>query len=200
MLRKILIGSLCALALVACGKTIDGVLTNSEALTFNVKNKQIALPAGKYETSIKFASKTEVRLEIAVPGQKNIVVPFKVLKSAPLPQENGTFELLAQDSGQPYDVAGSVKTINVDTQEQSNQESCSYTVYQQNCSYNPQGVPVCYSVPYTIYGWRDVRFFDRSTTQDVTFNLLTATKSTAGAFSASQKSNSRIYTYQGACR
>lgn len=200
MLRQILVGALCTLALVACGKTIDGLLTNTEALTFNVKDKAFSLPVGQWETAIKFASKTEVRLDITVPGQKNTVVAFKVLKSNPLPQENGTFELLAQDSGQPYDVSGSVATTHVDSQEQWQQEGCTYQTYRTECHYQPNGAPVCYSIPYTVQGWRDVRFFNRDSTQTVDFNLLTATKSTPGAFKAVDQSSRRVYTMQGQCR
>lgn len=200
MLRKILVGVLCTLALVACGKTIDGLLTNSETLTFNVKGKAVPVPAGHWQTAIKFVSKKEVKLNIEIPGQPNVEASFKVLKSNPLPQENGTFELLSQDSGQPYDVSGSVKTTNVDSQEQWQQESCTYQTYNTVCQPTPNGGTSCYSVPYTIQGWRDVRFFIRDTTQEIEFNLLTATKATAGSFTAVDKDSRRIYTMQSMCR
>src|SRR4051812_34216034 len=116
MLRKFFVGALCILSIVACTKTVDGVLANAEALTFNVGSKTLSVPAGRWETRIKFAGKKEIKLEVTVPGQKNTDVVFKVLKGTPLPQENGTFELLAADSGQPYDVNGSVKTTYVDSQ------------------------------------------------------------------------------------
>jgi len=199
MLRKILVGAMCTLALVACGKTIDGLLTNSEALSFNVKGKSVAVPVGRWETSIKFASKKEVKLNIAIPGRDNVEASFKVLKSNPLPQENGTFELLSQDSGQPYDVSGSVKTTHVDSQEQWQQETCTYQTNYTQCNYTPNGT-TCYSVPQTVYGWRQVRFFVRDTTQEVEFNLLTATRSTAGSFNAVDKDSQKIYTMQSVCR
>jgi len=107
MLRKFMIGALCTLAVVACNKTVDGVLTNSETLTFSAKKGTATLPAGQWEAALKFPSKKEVKLNVTIPNQKNALeVSFKVPKGAPLPQENGSFELSSKLSGQPYDVNG----------------------------------------------------------------------------------------------
>lgn len=198
MLRKLLVGTLCTLSLLACGKTVDGLLTNSSVLTFNMKkNKTASVPAGRWETQIKFPSKKEVKLEIkSATGETE--VSFKVPKSAPLPTENGDFELLSTLSGQPYDVKGSVKTTHVDSDERWEWESCTYQVQREECYFNGHH-HVCRWVNYNVQGSRNVRYFIRQTTQDVTFNLLTASR-TLGAFAGTERSTERVYTQTGMCR
>jgi hypothetical protein len=199
MLRKLLVGVACVLSAVACTKTIDGVLTNSEALTFNVKNKSVSIPAGRWETTVKIPGKKEVKLVITTQNNQKTEVSFKVLSSAPLPQENGTFELLAADSGQPYNVNGSVKTTHVDSETQWQTESCMYQVQRQECYHTPQGNE-CHWVTYDVQGFREVEFFMRDTTQVVEFNLMNVDKSTPGEFSGTDQHSERIYKYQSACR
>lgn len=199
MLRKLSIGLVCAFAIVACSNTINGVLESKEALTFNVKKKAVSIPAGKYETKVK-AAKKEVTLEIKVPGQKKATeVSFKVPKGAQLPENNGEFVLTADQSGQPYDVKGSIKTTHVDGPERWDWESCTYEVQRQECWYQG-GQPVCRWVYYTVHGQRDSRYFIRDTTQVVAFDLVNATAAAAGSFSGTDRYSQRIYTYQGMCR
>lgn len=199
MLRKLSLGLVCALAIAACSNTINGVLVANQTLTFNAK-KAAPLAPGKYEAALK-ASKKEVKLSIDVPGQKKATeVSFKVPKSVSLPQENGSFELLAEQSGQPYDVKGTVKTVHVDGQEKWDWESCTYQAQRQECYYGHNGHPQCYIVTYTVHGTRNVRYFVRNTTQSMDVNLLTATRAAAGNFNATEYSTSRVYTATGACR
>ncbi len=201
MLRKLTLAVLCLFAVTACDKTIDGVLKNSENLTFNVKKKQTTIAPGQWASTIKFKSKKEVALEIQVPEQKKpTVVSFKVPKNAPLPQENGDFELLAAQSGQPYDVQGFVKTSHIDSEEKWSWESCTYQVRRQECYYDSHGRPYCRWVYYDVHGQRDVRYFVRQSTQNIEFNLLNSTNAAAGTFNGTERRSERVYTYTGVCR
>lgn len=201
MVRKVLIGAFCALAIVACSKTVDGLLTNKEALTFNVKKGASTIPAGRWNAQIKIVSKKEVQLAVAIPGQNSAVeASFKVPKHVKLPQGNGTFELESQDSGQPYDVQGEVSSTHEDSPERWETEPCSYQVQHQVCNHGPNG-PVCWTEIYTVQGWRDSRYFVRDTVQKTELNLLNLNKTNvAGNFNATDRYSERIYTYQSACR
>lgn len=202
MLRQLLIGTVCVLAVAACNKTIDGLLTNSEPLTFNIKKKTTTVPAGKWAATLKFPSKKEVRLEITNPLEKKTTqVSFKVPKGAPLPQENGEFELDSTLSGQPYNVKGSINTEYVDSEEKWDWERCTYNVRRQECRYDQYGRPYCYWVDYSVDGQREVRFIEREATQEINFNLYSADLSrTAGTFNGTDISVERVYKYQGICR
>jgi hypothetical protein len=201
MLRKVSLAVLCLFAVVACDKTIDGVLTNSENLTFKIKNKPVTISAGKWASTIRFASKKEVKLEIEVPNEKKpVAISFKVPKSTPLPQENGEFELLAVQSGQPYDVKGSVNTTYVDSEEKWGWEGCTYQARRHECYYDYYGRPYCRWVYYNVHGQRDVRYYVRQATQNITFHFLTSTGSAAGTFNGVKRSSERVYTYTGICR
>ncbi len=202
MLRKFLVGALCTLAVVACSKTIDGVLKNTEALTFNLKKGTTTLPVGQWEAALKFPNKKEVKLEVTIPNQKKALeVSFKVPKGSPLPQENGSFELSSQLSGQPYDAAGSVNTTHVDSEEKWGWENCTYQAQREEC-YISGNQHVCRLVYYTVHGRQDVRYFDRHTTQVVHFNLMSPGNKVknAGGFEGVEQYSNRVITHQGFCR
>lgn len=201
MLRRLLLSAVCVLAVSACDKTVDGVLTNSESLTFNIKNKSATIAPGKWAAQVEFESKKEVKLHIQVPDQKKpTTISFKVPKSTTLPQENGEFELLSVQSGQPYDVKGTVATTHVDSEEKWGWESCTYRVERQECYYDAHGRPYCHWVYYDVHGQRDVRYFIRDTTQVIGFELVNANATSAGAFNGTERSTERVYNYTGMCR
>lgn len=201
MLRKLLLGSFLVLAVSACDKTVDGVLTNSESLTFNLKNKSATIAPGKWAAQIEFESKKEVKLLIQTPDDKKpTTVSFKVPKSTVLPQKNGEFELLSVQTGQPYDVKGTVTTTYTDSEEKWGWESCTYRVERQECYYDANGRPYCRWVYYDVHGQRDVRYFVRDTTQTIGFKLLNANAAAAGSFNGTERSTERVYSYTGQCR
>lgn len=201
MLRKLLLSAVCVLAVTACDKTVDGVLSNTENLIFNVKNKTATIVPGKWASQIEFESKKEVKLHIQTPNEKKpTTISFKVPKGMTLPQENGEFQLLSAQSGQPYDVNGSVTTTHKDSSEQWGWESCTYRVERQECYYDANGRPYCRWVYYDVHGQRNVRFFVRDTKQVLGFELLNATAASAGTFTGTKNSTQRIYSYTGQCR
>lgn len=200
MLRKLLLSAVCVLAVSACDRTVDGVLTNSESLTFNLKkNKKASIAPGKWASQLEFESKKEVKLHIKSSEQeKPTTISFKVPKNTNLPQENGSFVLSSVHSGQPYDVKGSVSTTHKDTDEKWGWESCTYRVERQECYWNGHQ-HVCRWVYYDVHGQREVRYIVRDTTQVLSFDLLNSTASVA-SFNGTKNSTDRIYTYQGMCR
>src|SRR5690606_25207041 len=166
-----------------------------------VKKGPSVVPAGTWNATIEIPNKKEVRLVVPLSENKKDIVKasFKVPKGTEFPQGNGAFQLNSAQSGQPYDIEGAVKTSHVDTEEQWQTESCSYQVQRQECYYNGKH-HVCNIVTYTIHGWRDARYFFRTSTQETNVNLFRDNKTVKSAnFSSVEKSTRKVYTYTGHC-
>ncbi len=102
--------------LVAC-EDMKGTLSVSEELTVKAKKtglfqngtKEAKIPAASYEAKLNPTSKTSMNLELKVNG-KDIKVPFKVKEGTKIPEFDGQLDILAADSGQPYDLHADVKS------------------------------------------------------------------------------------------
>ncbi len=201
MLRKLSLVVLCAFALTACKDTITGQLHSNETLTFNTKKGPNQVPAGKWHAVIEIPNKKEVRLVVPLSDNKKDVMKasFKVPKGTVFPEGSGEFYLNSTQSGQHYDIEGKVQANHVDSQETWKTETCSYQVQRQECYYNGYQ-HVCRIVTYTMSGWRDVRFFVRTTTRETNISLFRSNKTVQAAkFSSVEETVQRVYTYTGHC-
>jgi hypothetical protein len=104
------------LLLVACDE-MKGNLSVNEELTVKAKKaglfqsgtKEVKIPAASYEAKLNPTSKTSMNLELKVNG-KDIKVPFKIKEGTKIPEFDGQIDVLASDSGQPYDLHADVKS------------------------------------------------------------------------------------------
>src|SRR5690606_15174126 len=96
----------------------------------------------------------EVRLVVPMSDNKKdtVKVAFKVPKGMEFPQEQGSFYLNADQSGQPYDIEGSVSATHTDSPEEWRTETCAYQIQRQECYFNGHH-HVCYIVSHTVNGW-----------------------------------------------
>lgn len=102
--------------LVACDE-MKGSLSVREELTLQAKKtglfqrgmKEVKIPVGSYEAKLKPTSKTSINLEVKV-GDDDRKIPFKVREGTTIPEFDGELDVLASESGQPYDLHADVKS------------------------------------------------------------------------------------------
>lgn len=138
--------------LVAC-EDIKGNLNVNEELSLKAKKtglfqsgtKDVKVPAGSYEAKLSPSSKTSMNLELKVNG-KEIKVPFKVREGTKIPEYDGVLDILAQDSGQPYDLHADVKS-DVSSYDFDTTETCvAGYIPVRRCITHP-GTTHCTSMP-----------------------------------------------------
>ncbi len=118
-----------SILLVACDE-MKGNLSVNEELTLKAKKtglfqngtKEVKVPAASYEAKLNPTSKTSMNLELKVNG-KDIKVPFKIKEGTKIPEFDGQIDVLASDSGQPYDLHADVKS-DVRSYDYDTTESC----------------------------------------------------------------------------
>lgn len=202
------------LTLVSCNEKIKGNLALKSQLSVNVTQKSNwcndgsnceevvakTLPAGDYSAQLQFIGKRDVEMQVNVNRDQwriNIHVP----KGSDMPTENGSISLTSQQTGQPFDLSGDVKTQKENGQTVREHEQCSYTDYRHECyvTGNPP-TTVCRDVPYTRWGYRDVEYYNVKAHREVEMNVLAAQSSeVVGKFTAVNDWTERVYTYQGRC-
>lgn len=102
--------------LIACDE-MKGNLSVKEELTLKAKKtglfqsgtKEVKIPAASYEAKLNPTSKTSMNLELKVNG-KEVKVPFKIKEGTTIPEFGGEIDILAEDSGQQYDLHADVKS------------------------------------------------------------------------------------------
>jgi hypothetical protein len=172
-MKKILPIVAAAFLLVACDE-MKGQLSVKEELTVQAKKtglfhsgtKEAKIPAAVYDAKLNPTSKTSMNLELKVNG-KDIKVPFKIKEGTQLPEYDGQVDILAADSGQPYDLHADVKSetssYDFDTTEtcvagyvpvrrcvtHPATSHCESTAARRECHTNRQGVEECRDIPAT---------------------------------------------------
>lgn len=162
-----------SILLVACDE-MKGQLSVGEELTVKAKKtglfqsgtKEVTIPAGSYEAKLNPTSKTSMNLELKV-GDKERKIPFKIKEGTKIPEFDGQIDVLASDSGQPYDLHADVKSdvssYDFDTTEtcvagyipvrrcitHPGQTSCTTTPAGEVCRTNRHGERVCVQRPET---------------------------------------------------
>lgn len=135
MLKKSLFVILTTLLFTSCVNT-KGTFVAKENLVFKKKKifssrtKDVHVSAGKYKATLKF--KTKKKLKLILNGVDNKII-FNIPKGTLLPSNNGTLNLTAGQTKQPYDLFGDVHTEYSSSGQQSSYESCTWTTYRREC-------------------------------------------------------------------
>lgn len=187
-MKKLLLGS--ALLFMFGCEDLTGTLTAFESFKVNAKGGVQTVVAGAHKTSLNF-KKNKVVANIET-GGSTIKMNLTIPENSVIPA-NGNFDLLAKDSGQPFDVHGTVDTVVTQSQRQSGYETCSYQDTDVSCG--PQG---CQQIPVTRWGQQYVEYFVRTTQKDMSFDLVSA-NGTVAHFDGSEKTSEKIITAQGRC-
>lgn len=193
--------------LVACDD-MKGSLSVKEELTVRAKKtglfqsgtKEAKIPAASYEAKLNPTSKTSMNLELKVNG-KDLKIPFKIKEGTTIPEFSGQVDVLAADSGQPYDlhaeVDSDVSSYDFDTTEtcvagyvpvrrcvtHPSTSHCTTRPAGEECRTNRRGERVCVQVPETRHcttrpAYTDCRIIDEAVygTQLVTKRKTTTVK------------------------
>lgn len=187
------------LFLSGCNELTGRIQVNETIQLHTAKGDGIIQP-GSYGATLDFPNKNKARLEIKVKTKKNNPSAIFHVNSRSFPKGRGPIFVSAKESGQPYDLDGTIDTEVSEGREQWASEPCTYRITEQVCGIDRRGRRSCWLEERTIYGNRDIRYFDRTTTQSVDLNILQPNTSHAVAQAyVDQSSNERIYTYQGRC-
>jgi len=97
--------------------------------------KTRTLPAGQYKTSFEVTSGK--KLKFTFKGKDTVEVKMKVPDSLKLPETDGTFFFMSEETGQNYDIKGDLKTDYSSSGIIDAVETCSYQRMERQCA------PVC---------------------------------------------------------
>lgn len=158
--------------------------------------KKVEIPAGNYNATVDFSSKTEIKIEMKANAYKETII-LKRPKNFEFPQ-NGPFQLTQAQVNQGFDISGQVNTTVWDSPLQRQNESCSYTIQDWVCQPDGTGKPNCGYVSRSVWGQRYVEFYDRNTTREMHADLIEAQKSVA-RFDGSKTDSEKIYTFTSIC-
>jgi hypothetical protein len=199
-------------ALILACDPIPTTLVVTKAFTGLVKNNtpppcdygcdtetKIQIPAGKYNSKLEFVSKRELILSIDV-GRSRYNLSLNVPNNASIPNDNGSFVLSSRDSGQPFDLAGTLETTYSRTQEQGAYESCRYVIQEQQCWFDGRQ-NVCRWVQREVWGHQQVAYFLETANRHIVGTVANAkdAKDVFASFDGQRSETQKIYTYKGAC-
>jgi len=200
-LQKLLPIVLLALFATGCKNEFNGRIQVFEPLQLKAIKGSSQVPVGNYKIKFDFPEKKKVRIEIKLKGKNKFSRAYFNIGSRYFPKYSGPINIPASENGQPYDLVGFLETTEHESREQWTSESCTYTDYRRECYIERDGRRHCRTVPVTVYGYRDIRFYDRTTHQRLELDFeLPHTKRAVARTGGSQSWNERIYTYQGPCR
>lgn len=153
----------------ACNGIEGQLAVNSSFSLKNSDNASVTIKEGQYKAVVDQVSSKKINLKIDGYASK---FPITVPKNS-IP-DNGDFKVGSAVSGQPVDVAGTVKTDVQDTYTRRVLQSCFYQRPVEVCMPIPNGGVTCRVDMRTFPGSQWVDYRDRTTTQDIALNILTA--------------------------
>ncbi len=207
---KLYVLGLLALNMMACEYDVSGVLTASENLVFNYssnakdqakrvkKGKEAfkSLAAGQYNAKIEIEDK-----DIDIKVKDLLAVKFKIPKSIPLPKNGGKMLVPSALTGQPYDLAADVVMDISRSSTTDAYESCTDTVYYEDCSCSADGQITCQERSIGLSAEMPVSYYLEYTTRDIIVDVVQpATNKSVARFKGSRTDSEKIYTYKGMCR
>lgn len=202
MKTKIILSLLTIFIVSSCKLTLTGKLEAYEPLTFTPKKKKydvIQVDKGEYTAKLTFKSKKKLYLTFKDDKKKKVL--FRIPKSKKLPKTSGSFVLLASESGQPYDLEGTINTTYSQGEQYTTSQSCSETFYRRVCHRNDEGERECERQSYTEYGSQDVTGHAEYTQKALSSILKDAVSQIViGQFHGSSFTTDYTTDYTGPCR
>jgi hypothetical protein len=196
-----------ASTLVGCDP-FNGTLSIQKATKVFAKARRgrlqtVTLQPASYSASLDFKSKT--RAELIVRGMNNkIKIPLNIPKGTILPRRNGTINLPSRSTGQPFDLKGKISTQVGETEIYYDSESCVYYISERVCrrrqDRDGRTRRVCQNENIQYRGYRDVAYYNRTTTKRLNLKLYSAGRSRSrGKFLGQNTKREKIYTNRGRC-
>lgn len=185
--------------LFASCERIEGQLNiSSDTKLVSSKGVTRTLRVGTYSADIKANTSKKITLRLNNDGDEKYI--FTLPDGSRIPS-NGSFAFKSSDVGQPVDLNGTVATTTVDGKVSQGYESCTYQTPVQVCYPTPNGGATC-SIQYeTRQGQKWIKYFDRTTTRDVTLSISAANSGVESAqFQGDIVGVDRIVLNESVCR
>jgi hypothetical protein len=182
-------------SIVACNNDIDGQLNVKQAIQFKNDTEVISLSPGKYSANISRKDKTTARLTFsALNGDKKKVF-FKIPKGV---LNQPQFKIPAVETGQSYDIEGARNSVEEKGPLRRNQQTCRYTTYEQVCTIDSNGKPVCVTRPVERSGWQTIEYYDVQFTDELWLTFVNKSLKPA-SFYGKEEGSFRDIVYEGRC-
>ncbi len=201
MKNSLIILSTIGLMLTGCKKEPYIVKSNLEVKqSFEVKtdgSDVVSLNPGSYPADLNINS-SRVKAKVKTLN-KDVVFRLKLPKKIVLPT-NGTLELTAEQSGQPFHTTVHVTTEIRKGEVQRDLENCTVTEHVHECyvAGNPP-THVCRYVPRDRWGRKSVEFYTKSYHREIHAVLKPTDEASAAEILGSRVDSERIYTRDGYC-
>lgn len=188
-----------AFLFVGCER-IEGQLNITKDLKLvNSKGDTHLLRVGTYSADLRqstFGKKIVLRLNNDADEKFNFLIP----EGSQIPN-NGTFKYTAAQIGQKVDLTGTVRTVSTDGPVREAVQQCTYTEPVTVCYPGPQGQQICSTQMRTVYGQQWMRYYDRTSHQDVLLSIAAAGSADESAqFTGNASWVDRIVISQMPCR
>lgn len=191
--------------LVSCNE-VPGVL--SVFSTFHLIDRSgdaILLNNGQHRAELKFKSKKRLKLKITDNQNESIKFIFNIPKHADIPKHNGEFFLSAEDVEQPYNLYGTISTVNIDSEPIWAVETCTYQKAFTICypRHPGGGGNICHIEYRTMIGRRNVNFFTREQNISLQIDFLEGDEGERAdklaQFLGADIIRYNVYLYEGVC-
>ena len=188
---KIYISLISLIALVGC-EDIAGNLQVFQRFNVNTSNGVKIAEVGNYNTSLDIKRDRVVATVKTDSGK--IKVTILIPDSVRIPA-NGEFTVSAVQSGQPFGMLGTNKTVETKSKVKTEYLNCMYDAYDVVC--NPQG---CHQVPVRRWGHQYTEYYLRTVKKDLILNALASTsESIAATFTGASSFSEKVIIRQNQC-
>lgn len=160
--------------------------------------KTVVVPADAYSIKVD-ADDSSASISLELNGEKE-KIRMRIPKNR-IPKEQGAFEVLSEESGQPFNVRGNLDTDYSRSQSYRGWESCSRTVPREVCGYDSGGRWYCTIEYVTVYGQQKVEYYNLTTHRqlDMRLSIPGDANEVVAALGGRNATVNKIYTYQGYC-
>jgi hypothetical protein len=184
-----------ALALLTACHPIEGQLRVTQA--FHATGwSEFDVPPGTYAASFDLSSRDQAVFHVAGVDGYDRDVYLQIPNNDHLPNYSGPIALSHTESGQPFDLRGTINTKESDSARQSGWENCTYTDYDTEC-----GEHGCHQVPVQRPGreFAVFRFHYTDTALAVRLNRA-GSPAVAATFTGQRRLAEKKYESVGICR
>ncbi len=157
---------------------------------------------GEFKAYFSFKSKKRAKLTVKIKKNTKIEIPLKIPAGAELPNYNGSFSLLSEQSGQPIDIHGDIVTTESTSGSFTGTDSCTYQDWEMVCHTvgNPP-TPVCSHQSVTKYGRQYVEYYYQYTNTHLELTVQAPGSNYVLAdYDGTRNAEDKIVTYRGECR
>lgn len=207
-MKKLMLGLCAALSLTACDEMTGTNVVTQTINAVDKKGKQVSIKPGTYKMGFKYDEKhrdLEIKIKKASEKGKDVKLELTVASDVTMPRDNGSFALMASQTGQSFNLEGQVDTRSEDSGTTRTTESCSidrteYICHETCDSEGCNCSTTCADEVVSYPGSHEVEYYYTTTTRTVNMQFKNSSDSAELAkFNAVNVSDDKNYTYEGEC-